>query len=108
MGRVAYSLVRHASRSFRVGRLCGRPTCRQFLHAPAAGILAASFLHADTALLKRLYVLVFIQHGTHAMHLGSVTVNPLLASGEGAVPAPAVPGPHCGVWGNPGVSRRPA
>jgi hypothetical protein len=36
---------------------------RQFLHAQAAGIVAVDFLHVDTVLLKRLYVLVFIEHG---------------------------------------------
>ena len=49
---------------------CAGPTWRQFLHAQAAGILAADFLHVDTALLKRLYVLMFIEHGTRLMHLG--------------------------------------
>ena len=52
------------------------PTWRQFLHAQAAGILAVDFLHADTVLLKRLHVLVFVEHSTHRMHLGGVTANP--------------------------------
>ena len=52
------------------------PTWRQFLHAQAAGIVAVDFLHVGTVLLKRLYVLVFIEHGTRRMHLGGVTSNP--------------------------------
>ena len=55
---------------------------RQFLTAQAAGILAVDFLHVDTVLLKRVYVLVFIEHGTRRLHLGGVTANP---TGEWAV-----------------------
>ena len=51
------------------------PTWRQFLHVQAAGIVAVDFLHVDTVLL-RLYVLVFIEHGTRRMHLGGISANP--------------------------------
>ena len=38
--------------------------------------MAVDFLQVDTVLLRRLHVLVFIEHGTRRMHLGGVTANP--------------------------------
>ena len=51
------------------------PTWRQFLTAQAQGIIAADFLHLDTVSLKRLYALVFIEHGTRRLHLAGVTAH---------------------------------
>jgi hypothetical protein len=48
----------------------------QFLTAQAHAIIACDFLVVETVLLKRLYVLVFIEHGTRRMHLGGVTASP--------------------------------
>jgi hypothetical protein len=81
---IAPSTVYEILRAARIGPAPRRagPTWRQFLHAQATGILAVDFLHVDTVLLKRLYVLVFIEHGTRRMHLGGVTANP---TGEWAV-----------------------
>jgi len=39
-------------------------------------MLAIDLLHVDTVLLKRLYVLVFIEHGTRRMHLGASPNEP--------------------------------
>jgi putative transposase len=52
------------------------PTWRQFLTAQAHAIIACDFLVVETVLLKRLYVLVFIEHGTRRLHLGGVTTHP--------------------------------
>ena len=51
-------------------------TRNPFRTAQAAGIVAVDFLHVDTVLLKRVYVLVFIEHGTRRMHLGGVAAHP--------------------------------
>jgi putative transposase len=57
------------------GRRAG-PTWRQFLTAQAHAIIACDFLVVEAVLLKRLYVLVFIEHGTRRLHLAGVSAHP--------------------------------
>jgi putative transposase len=52
------------------------PTWREFLAAQARAIIACDFLVAETVLLRRLYVLVFIEHGTRRLHVAGVTAHP--------------------------------
>ena len=60
--------IRHrAARAWAGGSSCTR-------RLPGSSQLIS--LHVDTVLLKRLYVLVFIEHGTRRMHLGGVTASP--------------------------------
>ena len=52
------------------------PTWKQFLTAQAHGVLAVDFVHVDTLLLRRIYALIVIEHGTHRVHLAGITTNP--------------------------------
>ena len=52
------------------------PIWKQFLTAQAHGILAADFVHVDTVLLRLIYALIVIEHGTRRAHLAGITANP--------------------------------
>jgi len=78
-----------------------------------------TFFAVDTILLKRIYVLVFIEHGTRLLHLAGVTANPAPcvsarrtlreAAGQGQSPAcllPLLP-PEPGPWSSPLPIPRP-
>jgi putative transposase len=52
------------------------PAWRQFLAAQARSILTAGFVHAGTVLLRRVYALVVIEHGTRRARLVGVTARP--------------------------------
>jgi putative transposase len=48
----------------------------EFLHQQGTSILACDFFSVDTVLLKRLYVLIFIELQSRRVHLAGVTARP--------------------------------
>jgi len=52
------------------------PSWAAFLQTQARTLLACDFFTVDTVLLRRLYVLFFIEHGSRKVHVAGVTANP--------------------------------
>jgi len=65
------------------------PTWKQFLTLQARGILAVDFVHVDTVVLRRIYALIIIEHGTrHVTALPTQTIMNMrrLAADDGSDP----------------------
>jgi hypothetical protein len=52
------------------------PSWRQFLTGQAKAALAVDFVHVDTVLLRRIYALIAVEHGSRRAHLVGVNAHP--------------------------------
>jgi putative transposase len=52
------------------------PSWRQFLTAQAKAVLAVDFVHVDTVLLRRIYALIAVEHGSRRTFLVGVSAHP--------------------------------
>jgi hypothetical protein len=75
--RVSATTIRSLLRTARAGPAPRRtgPTWTEFLRAQADGIIACDFFTVETAWLRTLYVLVFIELGSRRIHLSPSTVH---------------------------------
>ncbi len=76
--KVSATTIRTLLRTARAGPAPRRsgPTWSQFLRAQADGIIACDFFTVETAWLRTLYVLVFIELGSRRIHVSPATAHP--------------------------------
>ena len=76
--RVAATTIRTLLRTARAGPAPRRtgPTWTEFLRAQAHGIIACDFCTVETAWLRTLSILVFIELGSRRIHLSPATAHP--------------------------------
>ncbi|HEY8635818.1 MAG TPA: integrase core domain-containing protein [Candidatus Limnocylindrales bacterium] len=76
--RVSATTIRTVLRTARAGPAPRRtgPSWTEFLRAQADGIIACDFFTVETAWLRTLYVLVFIELGSRRIHLSPATAHP--------------------------------
>jgi putative transposase len=76
--RASATTVRSLLRAGRLGPAPRRsgPTWTEFLRAQAEGVIACDFLAVETAWLRTLCVLAFIELGSRRIHLSPSTVHP--------------------------------
>ena len=76
--RVAATTIRTLRRTARLGPAPRRsgPTWTEFLRTQAQGIIACDFFTVETAWLRTLYILVFIELGSRRIHLSPSTAHP--------------------------------
>jgi putative transposase len=76
--RVGATTIRTLLRTARLGPAPRRtgPTWSEFLRAQASGVIACDFFTVETAWLRTLYVLAFIELGSRRIHLSPATAHP--------------------------------
>ena len=76
--RVGATTIRNLLRTTRLGPAPRRtgPSWTEFLRAQAGGIIACDFFTVETAWLRTLYVLAFIELGSRRIHLSPATAHP--------------------------------
>ena len=76
--RASATTIRNLLRSARLGPAPrrGGPTWTQFLRAQAGAVVACDFFSVETAQLRTLYALVFIELGSRRIHISPSAARP--------------------------------